>query len=80
MNLNNLVVLIKGAGEIVSAVAYRLMHAGFRVRMVEIAEPKAVHRGTTFSDAIFGGEKIVEGLTARLCKYYQEMLFIWGKG
>jgi xanthine dehydrogenase accessory factor len=64
--LSNLVVLIKGGGEMASAVACRLYNSHFKVCLTEISRPLAVSRGTTFSEAIFDGRKTIEGITAEL--------------
>jgi len=63
--LTKLVVLIRGGGEVASAVARRLALAHFRVCMTEIPQPQAVSRGVTFSEAIYDGKKGIEGAVAR---------------
>lgn len=60
------VVLIRGGGEMASAVAHRLHRSHFRVCLTEIAKPVAVSRGTAFSEAVFDSKKTVEGITAEL--------------
>lgn len=81
MELSQLIILIKGGGEVASAVAHRLWFSGFRyICMTEVAEPMAVHRGTTFSEAVFEGEKTVEGLTARLVEAKEEIHDVWADG
>jgi len=64
--LIELVVLIKGAGEVASAVAHRLHRSHFRVCLTEIASPLAVSRGTCYSEAVFNGRKTIEGVTGEL--------------
>jgi xanthine dehydrogenase accessory factor len=59
-------VLIKGAGEIASGIAYALFKAGYLVCLTEIARPLAVSRATCYSEAIFDGTKTIEGVTAEL--------------
>jgi xanthine dehydrogenase accessory factor len=66
MNLNELVVLIKGGGEVASGVAHRLFQAHFRVCLTEIPQPQAVSRGVTFSEAVYDNEKEIEGVTGIL--------------
>jgi len=63
-----LTVMIRGAGEVASAVAHRLHRSGFQVCMTEIEKPLAVSRGTCFSEAVYEGRKIIEGVTAELVK------------
>ncbi|MHB8278296.1 MAG: selenium-dependent molybdenum cofactor biosynthesis protein YqeB [Candidatus Humimicrobiaceae bacterium] len=62
--LCNLIVLIKGAGEVASGVAHRLHCANFKVILTEIASPLAVSRGTSFCEAVWDGTKTIEGITA----------------
>ncbi len=63
--VDNLLVLIKGAGDMASGVAWRLYRAGFPVVMTELAQPLAVRRAVCFAEAVFAGETIVEGVIAR---------------
>jgi xanthine dehydrogenase accessory factor len=78
--LNNLTVVIKGGGEIASAIAHRLTRSGFRVCITEVPIPLAVHRGSTYCEAVFDGEKTVEGLTARLATSFEQVKQIWNEG
>jgi len=58
-------VLIKGAGDLASGVAYRLFRCGFPVIMTETSQPMAVRRGVAFAQAVFDGEMTVQEVTAR---------------
>jgi len=59
-------VVIRGAGELGSAVAAHLTKQGFgRILLVERAFPKAVRRNVCFSEAVFERAKTVDGITAR---------------
>ncbi|MFH0768771.1 MAG: selenium-dependent molybdenum cofactor biosynthesis protein YqeB [Chloroflexota bacterium] len=81
MELKNLVILIKGGGEVASGVAHRLAHAHFRVCMTETSQPLAVSRGTTFSEAVFDGVKTIEGVTAKLVSpSSEEINRVWQQG
>lgn len=71
------VVLIKGAGEVASGVAHRLFRSHFPVCLTEIAQPKAVSRGVAFCEAIYDGEKEVEGVVAKLVTSREEILKAW---
>lgn len=59
------VIVIKGAGDIATGVAARLWRSGFPVVMTEIAEPLTVRRTVSFSEAVYEGETLVEGIMAR---------------
>ncbi len=79
--LSELVVLIKGGGEVASGIAYRLHRSHFRVCLTEIANPLAVSRGTTFSEAIFDGVKTIMGVRAELVLASPEEIYrVWEQG
>jgi xanthine dehydrogenase accessory factor len=59
-------VLIRGAGELGSAVGAHLARQGMgRILLVERAFPKAVRRNVCFSEGVFSHGKTVDGVTAR---------------
>ncbi len=58
-------VLIRGAGDLASGVAYRLHKAGFPIVMTEIARPLAVRRTVAFAQAVYDGVTTVEDIIAR---------------
>ncbi len=62
------VVLIKGAGDLASGIAWRLTRSGFHVVMTELPHPLAIRRKVAFAEAIYAGETTVEGVTARLAQ------------
>jgi len=62
---NDSLILIKGAGDLASGVAYRLKRAGFPLIMTELPAPTLVRRTVSFGEAVFSGETQVEGITAR---------------
>ena len=78
--LKDLIILIKGGGEMASGVVQRLVRAGFRVCITEIPEPLAVRRGVSFCEAVFTGRAEVEGLAARRVSGKEEVLRCWEEG
>ena len=48
-------VLIRGSGDVGSAVAHLLLRAGHGVVIHDVALPAAPRRGMAFADAIFDG-------------------------
>lgn len=78
--LKELIVLIKGGGEMASGVAQRLVRSGFRVCITELPEPLAVRRGVSFCEAVFAGQTEVEGLVARRASGVEEIRRCWEKG
>lgn len=77
MELTRLVVLIRGGGEVASGVAHKLVRAHFRVCMTETSHPMAVSRGVAFCEAIYDGEKEVEGIVARHVESAAEIPEAW---
>jgi len=79
-NMDEIVVLIRGAGEMASGVVHRLHQSHFKVCMTEIPQPLAVRREVAFSEAIYEGEKEVEGVRAKLISKLEEVESTWKKG
>jgi xanthine dehydrogenase accessory factor len=79
-NLSDLVVLIRGAGEIGSGVAHRLYSSHFRICLTDIAQPQAVRREVSFCEAAHDGEKTVEGVTAMLVSSFGKIGEAWHRG
>jgi xanthine dehydrogenase accessory factor len=75
--MNELMVLIKGAGEMATGVAHRLASCHFKVCMTETSIPQAVRREVAFSEAIFDSEKEVEGITARRVESPDDIQEVW---
>ncbi len=69
-----LVVLIKGAGEVASGVAHRLFRSHFQVCMTEIPHPRAVRREVAFCEAVYEGEKRIEGVVAKFISSSDDIL------
>lgn len=75
--MNELMVLIKGAGEMATWVAHRLASCHFKVCMTETSNPQAVRREVAFSEAIFDSEKEVEGITAKRVESPDHIQEVW---
>lgn len=73
-------VLIKGAGDLATGVAWRLWRAGFPLAMTELAQPLAIRRGVAFAEAVYAGQVTVEGITARVADGVQDVLKAWEEG
>lgn len=59
-------ILIKGAGDLASAVAVRLYRSGFKIVMTDIAVPTAVRRTVSFNRIIYDDNCIIEGIESKL--------------
>ncbi len=62
---NDLLVVVRGGGDLASGVVYRLVKAGFPVIVTELAQPLVIRRTVAFASAVFDSQITVEGLTAR---------------
>jgi len=80
MSIENIILLIKGGGEMASGVAQRLSRCHFRVCMTEIPKPQAVRREVSFCEAVYDEEKTVEGVTARLIESHELIQGVWDRG
>ena len=78
--LHDLVILVKGGGEMASGVVQRLARSGFRVCITELAEPLAVRRRVSFCEAVFTGRCEVEGTVARRVSGSKEIWRCWDNG
>ncbi len=80
MRLNELVILIKGAGEMASGIAQRLYMAGIKkIVMTEIVKPLCVRRAVSFCEAVFEGKMSVEDVNAELVERFEEARAVWGR-
>src|SRR4030043_1210584 len=75
--IDEVIVLIRGAGEVASGVAHRLHQSHFKVCMLEIPHPIAVRREVSFCEAVYHGEKEVEGVWAKLISAQEEISSVW---
>jgi xanthine dehydrogenase accessory factor len=81
IQLKELIIAIKGAGEMASAVAWRLYMANLRsIFMMETAMPLAVRREVSFCEAVHRGSKTVEGVEALRATGAERFHSIWNQG
>jgi len=80
-SLKDLVIVIKGAGEMATGMACRLFRANFRhLVMLETDMPMAVRRCVSFCEAVYDGAFTVEGITARRADTASDIPRIWASG
>lgn len=76
--LRDLVIGIKGAGEMASGIALRLHRANiYKIYMMEIPFPLAVRREVSFSEAVHEGRKRVEGVEAVRIDKTEDIPILW---
>lgn len=79
MNTNQMVI-VRGGGDMATAVIHRLWRAGFRVLVLEIDRPSAIRRQVAVSEAVYEGCATVEGMTVVHIAAPDLCEDIWSKG
>jgi xanthine dehydrogenase accessory factor len=64
IDLGDVLVLIKGGGDLATGVALRLFHSGFPVVITELPQPLMVRRTVSFGEAVNDGQVQVEDVSA----------------
>lgn len=62
--LRDILVAVKGAGDLATGVIHRLKRAGFAVMATELPQPTVLRRTVAFAEAVTSGQMTVEGITA----------------
>ena len=57
-------IVVRGSGDVGSAVAHRLFLAGYTVIIHDVPQPTTSRRGMAFTDAIFDGQAVLAGVVA----------------
>ncbi len=79
--MQNIMVCIKGAGEMASGVAWRLWQANIRrIFMLEIPQPLAVRRKVSFCEALYDGRIEIDGVPACPAEGAAGIHRAWEKG
>lgn len=80
-SIKDLKVVIKGAGDLASGVAWRLFQSNIQnLLMLEVEKPLAVRRKVSFCEALIYGETTVEGVQAIRASNMEEMNRAWEDG
>lgn len=74
MKLKKPLVVVKGAGDLASGIAYRLFRCGLDVIMTELAKPLVVRRNVSFAVAVYEGAVNIEGVPAKLADTAEQAL------
>ena len=73
-------VVVRGGGDLATGVVLRLLRAGIRVVVTELARPVSVRRMVCFSEAAYEGTWTVEGVEATRCDSLEGALEIAARG
>lgn len=79
--LSELIVVIRGGGEVGSAIAHILTRSHFRVCITEIASPLSLRRGICYSEAVYETAKTIDGMSAERTLVSLESIYkVWRNG
>ena len=70
--MKNILVIIRGGGDLATGVAVRLFRAGFSVIILEIDRPTVIRLPVSFARTVYEGEAIIEGIEAVLISSWEE--------
>lgn len=73
-------VIIRGAGDLATGTIHALVSAGYPVVALEVPQPSSIRREASFSEAVYEGEKSVEGITAVRADSAAEALTLAAEG
>lgn len=68
MDINSIIVLVKGGGDLGTGVAWKLYRSGIKVIVMDLPNPLSIRRYVSFSTAIDIGTHIVDGVKAQYTK------------
>jgi len=66
LKLNNILIVIRGGGDLATGVAVRIFRAGFSVMILEVDHPTVIRLPVSFARAVYEGKAIVEEIEAVL--------------
>ena len=70
--MNNILVIIRGGGDLATGVAVRLFRAGFFVMILEVEHPTVIRLPVSFARAVYEGKAIVEEMEAVLIPSWEK--------
>lgn len=77
VSISELIVLIRGGGEMATGIAHRLHRCHMRVLITEIIMPTSVRRNVAFAEAVYEGAHTVEGVEAVRAASCDEAYMAW---
>lgn len=78
--MNNQLIVVRGGGDLATGTIYKLKKCGYRVLVLETANPSAIRRNVAFSEAVYEGRWTVEDMTAVLAGDVEEAQQIMDAG
>jgi len=72
LKLNNILIVIRGGGDLATGVAVRIFRAGFPVMILEVDRPTVIRLPVSFARAVYKGKAIVEEVEAVLIPSWEK--------
>lgn len=66
-------VIVRGGGDVATGTIQKLHRSGFKVLVLETEKPTAIRRNVAFSEAVYEGKTVVEGIKAVLANTPDEI-------
>jgi xanthine dehydrogenase accessory factor len=70
--VNNILVIIRGGGDLATGVAVRLFCAGFKIVILEIERPTVIRLPVSFARTVYEGKIVVEDIEAVLTSFWEK--------
>lgn len=78
--INETIVAVRGGGDLATGTIQKLFRSGFKVIILETANPLAIRRTVALCEAIRSGEFSVEGMIAKRIEEPEEAEAVWAAG
>ncbi|MDM8212925.1 selenium-dependent molybdenum cofactor biosynthesis protein YqeB [Enterococcus hirae] len=78
--INETIVAVRGGGDLATGTIQKLFRSGFKVIILETANPLAIRRTVALCEAIRSGEFSVEGMIAKRIEAPEEAEAVWAAG
>lgn len=80
MNIRDLKILVRGAGDVSTGIIWTLAYAGFKVVCIDIEKPSCIRTEVSYSTAIYDGEKTLGNITCVYVKNENEIDNVLNQG
>ncbi|MCR5732774.1 MAG: EF2563 family selenium-dependent molybdenum hydroxylase system protein [Sphaerochaetaceae bacterium] len=73
-------IIVRGTGDLATAVIIRLHNAGYNVLGVDLEKPTQIRRNVSFAEAMYEGKTEVSGVEARRITEPKQRFTLWDEG
>lgn len=73
-------IVVKGGGDLATGTIIRLRNAGYKCVVTEIEKPTTIRRSVSFSEAVYEGEKVIEGVKCKKVNSLNEVYSLFDDG